>query len=61
MRDEVLRDEKLRLLLRRIADLDWRDDGLVAWLPDMLLFKELPSPTQLAAESRVLLRLLLLP
>lgn len=30
VRDEVLRDEKLRLLLRRIADLDRRDAGLVA-------------------------------
>lgn len=36
VKEEVWRDEKLRLLLRRIAGLEERDAGLVLWWPVLL-------------------------
>lgn len=61
MREEVWRDEKLRLLQRRRAGLAGRDAALAGWLR-LPLFK-LP-PTLLPPEVKsplLLLRLLLLP
>lgn len=68
VREEVWRDEKLRLLESRRAGLAGRDGGLVAGWPALVcetrlpLFKLPPTLPAAAVESPpLLLRLLLLP